>query len=130
MIRACASRCIPPSRADANFSNSSRDSDPNSLQGGRCNVSSMTPLFNSQERAWPWNLSMMVRNLEARNFRRSENLRRLLYPIHLLDFIAHTVCDQIALEFPIHCQQTIFNGKRLRRDAESAHLFVVRQLRI
>src|SRR5579864_2253940 len=58
------------------------------------------------------------------------DLRSLLHPIHLFDFIAHAVRNQITLELPIHRQHAIVNRKRFRRDAKSADLLVVRQLRI
>src|SRR5580704_1612642 len=51
-MSACALLCIN-CNAEANFSNSSRDRDPSSLQGARCNANSITPSDKAQDKALP-----------------------------------------------------------------------------
>src|SRR5580704_13662692 len=86
-----------PSRAAANFSNSSSDDDPSSLQGSRCSASSITPSVRTQDKAAPprrltcvapdFPSATLMSFLISNTF--SPQLNRLLHPVHLLDLILH-----------------------------------------
>src|ERR1700751_388074 len=117
MMSACACRAILSS-ASANFSSSSRASEPISLQGSRCSASSMTPAEISHESALPRNWSIGIRL----------PLHRNLYAIHFVDLVAQLPRNQVALELSIRRQQPVFNRERLRADVKRAHLLVMWEL--
>src|ERR1700746_664661 len=115
IMSACASACIS-CKAVANFSSSSRDCDPNSLHGGGCNASSITPSAKVQDRAHslaPRSLVLdTVPSSTVMSFIVSDSLaslHRLLHPVHILNLILHPRRNRVTLQLSIHRQHTTLN---------------------
>src|ERR1700693_541267 len=103
-MSACASDCIR-CKAVANFSNSSSDADPNSLQGARCKASSITPSPRVQDKA----SALTAQPVDAAfpscifvSFVVKRFLNRLPHPVHLLDLVLHSRGDRISFQFSVH----------------------------
>src|SRR5580698_4799883 len=132
-MSACASACIP-SKATANFSNSTRDADPNSLQGARCSANSITPFSSFHDKALPPRpLISVVFSCTLTSFMLPSHataLHRLLHPVHSLDLILHSRRDHIPLQLSIHRQHPALNRERFPTHVKRPHLLVMRQLRI
>src|ERR1700730_1351307 len=136
MMSACASLCIN-CRAVTNFSNSSSDTDPNSLHGARCKASSITPSVTVHDKA----LSLIahgffdsaIPSCTLVSFvasRISLELNCLPHPIHLFNLIFHPRRNHVALQLSVHRQHSAFNRERFLAHHEAAHLLIMRELRI
>src|SRR5579863_5307998 len=135
-MSACASLCIF-CKAVANFSNSSSDADPSSLQGARCNANSITPSAKIHDKALPPHLpsclaSTLTLCTSAPSVVKalSAKLHRLLHAVHLFNLVLHPRRNRIPLQLPIHRQHPALNRKAFSSHHKRPHLLVVRQIRI
>src|SRR6266704_1940972 len=104
-------------RALANFSNSSRVSEPNSLHGARCSASSMTPSFRSQERESPWKWFINLTDC-------------LLLAVQLFNLCLQVAGNHITFQLAIRSQHSVLNRERLCMDVKCPNLLVMRHLRV
>src|SRR5271156_713968 len=139
-MSACASAWMR-SNAATNFSRSSRAADPNSLHGGRCRASSITPSATLHDKALPLqSLTVFASHVPCTLSPSSSpvfgsaystpHLNGLLNPVHTLDLIFHARRDHVTLQFSVHRKRPILNRKHFGRHAKCPHLLVMGQLEI
>src|ERR1700692_322007 len=103
-MSACTSDCIR-CKAVANFSSSSSEPDPNSLQGARCKANSITPSLRVQDKASALTaqpIDVAFPSCTFVSFVVKRFLNRLPHAVHLLDLVFLRPCVAVSFRFSFH----------------------------